>query len=118
MDAYSSAMRPGFFQGKVVLDVGCGTGILSMLAAKAGAAKVIGVDASPKIIDTARVTVEANRLADRVRLVAGKIEDMSAADLGLGREEKVDIVLSEVTPLFKVKENFGFLTLMNRCLLG
>jgi len=95
MDAYSSAMRPGFFQGKVVLDVGCGTGILSMLAAKAGAAKVIGVDASPKIIDTARVTVEANRLADRVRLVAGKIEDMSAADLGLGREEKVDIVLSE-----------------------
>ena len=31
---------------KVVLDVGCGTGILSMFAAKAGASHVIGIDQS------------------------------------------------------------------------
>lgn len=40
MEAYQRAINSNFFKGKVVLDVGCGTGILSMMAASAGAAKV------------------------------------------------------------------------------
>lgn len=49
------------FRGKVVLDVGCGTGILSMFAAKAGAAKVIGIECS-SICDYAKKIVAANKL--------------------------------------------------------
>jgi protein arginine N-methyltransferase 1 len=51
------------FKDKVVLDVGCGTGILSMFAAKAGAKHVIGIDMS-NIIDQAQKIIEANGFKD------------------------------------------------------
>lgn len=47
-ESYREAIcgSPDLFADKVVLDVGCGTGILSMFAARAGARLVIGVDMS------------------------------------------------------------------------
>ena len=53
------------FRGKVVLDVGCGTGILSLFAARAGASKVIAVDQS-EIIYQAMDIVRYNQFMLRV----------------------------------------------------
>lgn len=53
------------FEGKAVLDVGCGTGILSMFCARAGAAKVIAVDNSD-IIDFARENVYKNGMGETI----------------------------------------------------
>jgi protein arginine N-methyltransferase 1 len=78
------------FEGKVVLDVGCGTAILSMFAAKAGAAKVIGIDCS-NIVDHARTIVEANNLDHVVTVIKGKVEEV---ELPAGIE-KVHIIISE-----------------------
>lgn len=86
------------FEGKVVLDVGCGTGILSMFAAKAGAAKVIGVDCST-ILEQAKQIVVANGLEDRITLIRGKIEEI---DLPV---EKVDIIISEWMGYFLLYES-------------
>ncbi|KAJ3144605.1 Protein arginine N-methyltransferase 1 [Irineochytrium annulatum] len=76
------------FQDKVVLDVGCGTGILCMFAAKAGARLVIGVDMS-NIIDQAKEIIKDNGFEGRIELIKGKMEDVVLP------VEKVDIILSE-----------------------
>ena len=46
------------FKDKVVLDVGCGTGILCMFAAKAGAKQVIGVDCSDILEQTTKIVAQ------------------------------------------------------------
>lgn len=52
---------PSLFRDAVVLDVGCGTGILSLFAARGGAKRVIAVDASA-IAEKAEQIVKANQL--------------------------------------------------------
>ncbi|GLH07902.1 hypothetical protein R5R35_000707 [Gryllus longicercus] len=78
------------FKGKTVLDIGCGTGILSMFAAKAGASRVIGIECS-NIVEYAKQIVEANQLSDIVTIVKGKVEEVELPH-GI---EKVDIIISE-----------------------
>ncbi|NXP40162.1 ANM3 methyltransferase, partial [Leiothrix lutea] len=90
--------NPHLFRDKVVLDVGCGTGILSMFAAKAGAKKVIGVDQS-EIIYQAMDIIRLNKLEKVVTLVKGRIEEV---DLPL---EKVDIIISEWMGYFLLFES-------------
>jgi protein arginine N-methyltransferase 3 len=53
--------NPTLFRDAIVLDVGCGTGILSLFAAKSGAKRVIAVDASD-IAKKAATIVQANGL--------------------------------------------------------
>merc|ERR1711992_444245 len=76
------------FKNKIVLDVGCGTGILSMFAAKAGAKAVYGVDMSG-IVEQAREIVKRNGFEDKVHLIRGKIEEIVLP------VPKVDIIISE-----------------------
>ena len=63
--AYRDALEknPALVGGATVLDVGCGTGILSMFAARGGAAKVVAVDGSARIATFAQMNVEHNSLA-------------------------------------------------------
>ncbi|KAF8187509.1 protein arginine N-methyltransferase [Pholiota molesta] len=90
--------NPHLFKGKTVLDVGCGTGILSMFAAKAGAKHVVGIDMS-NIIEQAQKIIEANGFKDTITLVKGKLEE---ADLPI---KEFDIIISEWMGYFLLYES-------------
>ncbi|TKW32110.1 hypothetical protein SEVIR_2G148300v4 [Setaria viridis] len=63
-DAYRDALlgNPSLLRGAAVLDVGCGTGILSLFAAKAGASRVVAVDGSAKMASVATQVAKNNGL--------------------------------------------------------
>merc|ERR1712176_250887 len=58
------------FRDKIVLDIGCGTGILSLFAAQAGAKKVFAIDASDICKDAAAVT-KLNGFDDTIVVIQG-----------------------------------------------
>lgn len=79
------------FKDKVVMDVGCGTGILSLFAASAGAKCVIAVDCS-NIVDSAKEIIKENKMSDKIVVLKAKIEEIE--NLPKGHKE-VDIIISE-----------------------
>jgi type I protein arginine methyltransferase len=87
------------FENKVVLDVGCGTGILCLFAAQAGARLVIGVDMS-NMLERAREIVQANGFSsDRIVLLRGKMEEVKLP------VDKVDVIVSEWMGYFLLYES-------------
>uniref|UniRef100_A0A7N0UWE5 Protein arginine N-methyltransferase domain-containing protein n=1 Tax=Kalanchoe fedtschenkoi TaxID=63787 RepID=A0A7N0UWE5_KALFE len=76
-----------FIRGKIVVDVGCGTGILSIFCARAGAKRVYAVDASDIAVQ-AKAVVEVNNLSDTITVLHGRVEDVRI-------DEKVDVIVSE-----------------------
>jgi len=88
-EAIERAVRPGMR----VLDIGAGSGLLAMMAARAGAGEVVTVEGNLAVADAAREIVALNGMSDRVRVVHGLSTDLDVeADLG-GR---FDLIVSEI----------------------
>ncbi|KAG5352944.1 hypothetical protein C0989_011849 [Termitomyces sp. Mn162] len=82
--------NPALFRDAIVLDVGCGTSILSLFAARSGAKRVIAVDASDVAERAARI-VKANGFEDIITVIRGKVEDIALPD----DIKQVDVIISE-----------------------
>jgi protein arginine N-methyltransferase 1 len=97
MNAYSSALQHAIRPNSIVLDIGAGTGILSLLACQFGARKVYAVEPN-SAIGLAEETARANGFADR-------IEFIQALSTEICLPEKADVIVSDlrgVLPLLKL----------------
>ncbi len=81
------AMSQIYFNKKSVLDYGCGTGILAILAAKSGAYRVIGVDYEYSSYENTRENIIKNNCQD-IEVIHGILADVP--------KEEFDIVLANI----------------------
>jgi protein arginine N-methyltransferase 1 len=95
-EAYRDALEQLVEPGSVVLDVGTGTGILSLFAARAGARRVYAVD-SAEVLDAAERIAEASGYGDVIEFIDGRAEELELP-------EPVDLIVSEWMGLFALTE--------------
>ena len=67
--------NPGDFKDKIVLDIGCGTGILSIFAARAGAKHVYAIE-NAEIALFAEEIIKRNNLSGKITVIKGKMEEI------------------------------------------
>lgn len=79
-EAYDKALRTAA-PGRRVLDIGAGSGLLAMMAARAGAASVTTCEVVPAIAAAAREIIRVNGLSDSIALHAKRSDDLK-----IGRE--------------------------------
>jgi ribosomal protein L11 methyltransferase len=89
-----------------VLDVGTGTGILSICCAKMGAAKTVALDIDPQAVEIARKNVAVNHVGDRVEVVN--------SDISKYRTGGFDLIVANLNaePLIKLRSHL--ITLMEK----
>lgn len=73
-----------------VLDVGCGTGILSIIASKLGAKKIEAIDIDEVAVRVAKENIEINGEAGKIKAFQAVLSDLKAGD------EKFDIIVANI----------------------
>jgi len=78
-------------EGDVVIDVGTGTGVLAIIAAKLGASRVLAIDNSPEVEEVGRANAEAHGVADRIEFHHGDLFDP------LDEDVDADVIIGDVS---------------------
>jgi predicted O-methyltransferase YrrM len=96
--AYRAALERKV-RGKDVLEIGAGTGILSVLAANAGARRVVAIE-EQAVANTAQDVFDANGCSDRIELIRLHSRDVKLT-------EPVDVVVHEIIGADPLQENIA-----------
>lgn len=92
-EAYARALEHFVKPGMTVFEIGTGTGILAMLAARAGARHVYTCERRVDVAAAASAIIERNGLADRITVIA---KDAELVELGVDLPERADLFVAEI----------------------
>jgi len=80
-------------RGKRVLEIGTGSGLVSLCCLRAGATKVVATDVNPHAIENARYNADVLGVAERLEAKLVPTNEPNAYEV-LGPDEKFDVILS------------------------
>ncbi len=92
LEALEGTVKPAFR----ILDVGTGSGILAIAAAKLGAASVLGLDIEPQAVQATRENAQLNGVADIVQAVEGSLSGTPATQ---SPDSGYDLVVANISAL-------------------
>lgn len=101
--AYNQAITRAAAKAEHVLEIGTGSGLLAMMAARAGAQKVTTCEMSAPLAKIATRTIQKNGFADRVRVIAKKSTQLQ---VGKDLPETADVLIAEVFDIGLLGEHF------------
>ncbi len=89
LDKFNQAIRQIVKPNDYVVDIGTGSGILAIMAAKAGAERVSAIDINQESLDYARKAAALNGVADKIEFIKGHFSDFIPT-------ERADVVICEM----------------------
>ncbi len=92
-DAYDAAIRRAVTPGALVFEIGTGTGILAMMAARAGAGRVVTCEMLAPVAEKARAIIERNGYADRITVHHSHSTEMN---VGVELPARASVMISEI----------------------
>jgi Tfp pilus assembly protein PilF len=92
---FEAALKRAVTADSVVLDIGAGTGLLSMMAARAGAKQVIACEANPTLAALAREVIKHNGYSDRIRVVSKPSQQLDP-ETDFPRNTRPNVMVAEV----------------------
>ena len=91
-DAFEEAIKRAVNEDSVVLDIGTGSGILSMMAARAGAQKVYTCETNQYIADAAKENIKKNGYKKQIKLFAKKSSQVTETEI----DPKPNLIVAEI----------------------
>ena len=98
-------------EGDVVVDVGCGSGVLSIIAAKLGASRVFGLDAAPDVVEVASTNAARHGVDGVTTFLQGDLfdplPDGLTADVVIGDVSGIPDLIADTSGWFPSRRGGG-----------